>query len=262
MGAGIIGRPTAVLVVLALWCVLGLCHPASAQQPASNQQPAPAQQGDTRVAPSQPATPSEPTQTETSPSSPKDDRIFWSLPNLLTVENGTKPAPLTTRQKFQVVAQGTFDPVEFAYIGLITSINQASNSNPTFGQGLIGYSKRYALEFTDVAIGNFMTGAVYPTLLHQDPRYYQMGKGKFVHRFFYAGTRVFVTHGDSGKTQFNFSEILGNATGAAISNAYHPGPRTLVSNVDVWWSQIGWDAVSYELKEFWPDIHKAFHRQK
>jgi hypothetical protein len=64
-----------------------------------------------------------------------------------------------------------------------------------------------------------------------------------------------ITRSDSGRTGFNFSEILGSGTAAAISNTYHPGPRTLGSSVSVWETQIGWDAVGFEMKEFWPDVH-------
>jgi hypothetical protein len=105
-----------------------------------------------------------------------------------------------------------------------------------------------------------MTSAVFPSALHQDPRFYQMGEGGFLHRAWYAGTRVLVTRSDSGKAQFNFSEFIGNGMAAAISNAYHPGPRTLGSNLNIWGTQIGWDAVSYEMKEFWPDVHRFLVR--
>jgi hypothetical protein len=230
------------------------------------QQPAPPATGSTATPQSAVTTPNDrpALQPQAPPDStaPKNDRIFWALPNLLTVEKGSQPPPLTVGQKFKLVGQGTFDPVEFAFIGVVASVNQASNTNPTYGQGLIGYSKRYGTAFADNAIGNFMTGAVYPALLHQDPRYYQEGKGSFFRRALYAGTRVFVTRSDSGKTEFNFSELLGNGTAAAISNAYHPGPRTLDSNVEVCWTQIGWDAFAYELKEFWPDIHHLLRRSK
>jgi hypothetical protein len=180
----------------------------------------------------------------------------------MTVEKASSLPPLTAGQKFKIVARGTFDPFEFAFIGVETSINQAANTNPTYGQGLIGYSKRYGTAYADAAIGNFMTGAVFPAVLRQDPRYYQMGKGKFFHRAGHAALRVLITRSDSGKTQFNFSELLGNGLAAAISNAYHPGPRTFDSNVKVWATQIGWDVVAYELKEFWPDIHRLLSRGK
>jgi hypothetical protein len=201
-------------------------------------------------------TPSQP-----NPSVPKDDRILWTLPNYLTVENSSSMPPMTALQKFNLIAKDTFDPVTFAFIGLEAGINQASNTNPTFGQGLKGYGKRYGLAFTDNALGNFMTSAVFPIALHQDPRFYQMGKGSFLHRAWYAGTRVVVTRSDSGKAQFNFSEVLGNAVAAGMSNAYHPGPRTLQSNLNVWETQIAWDAVSYEVKEFWPDVRRMFAHQ-
>ena len=191
---------------------------------------------------------------------PKDDRILWTLPNYLTVENVSSMPPLSPLQKFNLAAKDTFDPVTFAFIGVVAGLDQASNTNPTFRQGLKGYAKRYGLAFSDNAVGNFMSSAVVPSLLHQDPRFYQMGKGGFLHRAFYAGTRALVTRSDSGKTQFNFSEILGNAMAAGISNAYHPGPRTLGSNLNVWGTQVGWDAVSYVMKEFWPDVRRHFAR--
>jgi hypothetical protein len=182
------------------------------------------------------------------------------LPNFLTVENAPSAPPITSREKFKLVAEGTFDPVELAFLGLESGINQATNANPTFRQGLEGYGKRYALAAGDTIDENFMTAALFPCALRQDPRYFQLGKGSFLHRAAYAGLRVLITRSDAGKNQFNFSEILGAATAAAISNVYHPGPRTLGSNVSVWWTQIGWDAASFEVKEFWPDIHRYIQR--
>jgi hypothetical protein len=201
-------------------------------------------------------------QTDAAPQHPKDDRIFWALPNLLTVEKASSLPPLTTGQKFKTVAQGCFDPVEFAFIGIQASVSQADDADPTYGQGLIGYSKRFGTAYTDAIIGNFGTGAIFPALLHQDPRYYQMGTGNFFHRFFHAAVRVAITRSDSGKTQFNFSEVLGNGLAAGVSNAYHPGPHTLASSSDVWGTQVLLDAAGYELKEFWPDIHRFLQRGK
>jgi hypothetical protein len=233
-------------------CTLGLSPQLRAQQTGQSSPPI------TPQTPSKPANDSGAAQSQPDPApkTPKDDRLFFALPNLLTVENASSLPPLTTGQKFKVVAEGTFDPVEFAFLGLESGVNQASNTNPTFGQGLKGYGKRYALAFGDNTVENFMAGALYPSALRQDPRFYQMGKGRFLHRAEYAGLRVLITRSDSGKTEFNFSEILGSGTAAAISNAYHPGPRTFGSSVNVWGTQIGWDAVAYEMKEFWPDIHR------
>ncbi len=239
------------------------------QSPQNPPQSTPSQPGSSQNQPSQPQTQTPPagdsnTQIVTPSSSanvPKNDRILYALPNYLTVENASSLPPLSAGQKFKLVAEGTFDPLEFAFLALEAGVNQASNTNPTFGQGFKGYGKRYALAFTDNASENFATGAIFPALLHQDPRYYQMGKGRFLHRAEYAGMRIFLTRSDSGKTQFNYSEIFGSALAAGISNAYHPPPRTLGSNISVWWTQIGWDAVGYEMKEFWPDVHRYLGRK-
>ena len=209
------------------------------------------------------ATTNPPVSTTSESKKPQNDRLFWTLPNFLTVQDASTVQPLTVRQKFSLVARTTFDPFELAFIGLQAGIGQANNTNPTYGQGFSGYAKRYGTAFGDTTVGNFMANAVYPSLLRQDPRYYQRGRGRggFLRRFAYAGTRVLVIRSDSGHNQVNFSELLGNATTAGISNAYHPAPRTIGSNIKIWWTQIGWDAVSYELKEFWPDIHQAFQRK-
>lgn len=246
-----------------LICTLGLSHQLLAQQ--AGQAP-PAANPQTQSATPQTKPADDPMAIQGPPApaqqAPENDRIFWTLPNYMTVENSSKLPPLTSRQKFKLVAQGTFDPVELVFIGGEASVYQADNTNPTFGQGFVGYAKRYGLAFTDNAIENFMTSAVFPSALRQDPRYYQMGKGRVLHRAAYAALRVFVIRGDSGKTQFNFSELLGAGVAAGISNAYHPGPQTIGTAAHTWATQIGWDSVAYEMKEFWPDIHRLLSRGK
>jgi hypothetical protein len=120
------------------------------------------------------------------------------------------------------------------------------------------------LRFADGAIENFMAQAVFPSLLHEDPRYYQLGKGRWVHRVGYAVKRIFVTRTDSGGDQFNYSEFLGAATAAAISTyTYHPRDERNVGNLaGVFGTQIALDALGYGLKEFWPDIRRLLHKPK
>jgi hypothetical protein len=191
------------------------------------------------------------------PKPPRNDRIFFALPNYLTVEDASSLPPLSTLEKFKTVAEGCFDPVEAAFISVEAGIGQADNTNPTFGQGLKGYSKRFGTAYTDAIIGNFGTGAIFPTLLRQDPRYYQRGKGNFLARAGYAASRVIVTRSDAtGKRQFNFSEFLGNSLAAGMANLYHPAPHTLASNADVLGTQVLLDVAGYELKEFWPDLRR------
>ena len=206
-----------------------------------------------------------PIQEQTPPSqerSPKNDRLFFVLPNYLTVENAQKTPPLTTGQKFKLVALGTFDPVEYPYVGVLAGIDQAENQDPSYGQGFKGYAKRYGVGFADTMVENFMVGAVIPSMLHEDPRYFQSGKGGFWHRAGCAAMRMLVTRTDSGKTQFNYAEWAGSAAAAAISVTYHPAQDRTASNAaNVWVSQLLGDALSFEIKEFWPDIKRKLHHQ-
>jgi hypothetical protein len=97
-------------------------------------------------------------------------------------------------------------------------------------------------------------------MLREDPRYFRRGYGTVWSRTWYAATRVLITRTDAGGKRFNYSEWLGNATGTAISNLYYPDTRDAGDNVEKLTEQVGIDAVSQVLKEFWPDVkHKLFH---
>lgn len=236
-------RATVTRGWLLLCCVAGL----HAQDPASANR--------AKAQPVNPATPS-----QTAP----QRRLFFVLPNFLTVDNDASVPPMTVGQKFKTTAQNAFDPASFVWYGIQAGIGQLRNSNPSFGQGAQGYAKRYGLRFADGTLENFFTHAIYPTLFHQDPRYFRLGKGGFVHRAGYAVSRLVVTRSDSGRRQVNFSEILGGATAAGISTfSYHPeDSRNLHSALGVWGTQVGYDALSLALKEFWPDIRSKIHALK
>jgi len=186
------------------------------------------------------------------------DRLFFTLPNFLTLENAGKVPPLTTGEKFKVTARGSFDPVELAWYGALAGVAQAENDEPQYGQGAKGYFERYGVRFADGTVENFMTKAIFPSLLREDPRYFQLGKGGVWRRAWYAGTRIFVTRTDSGHNTFNFSEIAGSATAAAISTySYHSAQEhNLSSTLSVWATQVAFDTLSYEVKEFWPDLRR------
>jgi hypothetical protein len=199
----------------------------------------------------------------------KDDRMFYVMPNYLTVDSQSQVPPVSWKEKFAMAAKGSFDPYEFTIVGIVAGIRQAENSSPGFGQGAEGYAKRYGAAFADQVDGNIMVGGVFPTILKIDPRYYQLGQGSFMHRFGYAFSRIFIARTDSGKNTFNVPEFAGNATAIAISNFYYPAAdRGALTSLSGWGTQMGIDAFGNELKEFWPDIHRylqnrhARHLQK
>jgi hypothetical protein len=192
-----------------------------------------------------------------------NDRLFFTLPNFLTLENANQVPPLTAGQKFKVVARSSFDYVQYPWYGFLAGISQAENSEPGYGQGAAGYGKRFGAAEADGTIENFMTSAVFPSLLHQDPRFFQSGKGGFWHRTGYAMSRIFVTRTDSGNSQANYSEIFGSALSAGISTySYHPhADRTVRNTLSVWGTQVGYDTITYVVKEFWPDIRRKLHKK-
>jgi hypothetical protein len=184
------------------------------------------------------------------------DRMFYVMPNYLTVDNQAQVPPVSWKEKFAMAAKGSFDPYEFVTVGIVAGIRQAENSSPGFGQGAEGYFKRYGASFADQVDGNVMTGGLFPTILKTDPRYFRLGRGKKLTRMGYAISRIFVTRTDSGHSMFNIPEFAGNATAIAISLAYYPSSdRGFSSSLSSWGTQMGIDAFGNELKEFWPDIH-------
>lgn len=192
-----------------------------------------------------------------------NDRIFEVMPNYGTVETSKTLPPLTTGQKFRLATAGVFDWGAYPFNGVLAAISQAKNDPESWGQGWGAYGKRYGASFADNGIGTYMTTAIFPSLLHEDPRYYQMGKGTFKHRAYHAINRLFVTRTDSGGQSFNFSEIIGNASAAAVSNIYHaPEDRTASRNATTFAFLILYDGLGNELKEFWPDIRRKVFHQK
>jgi len=247
------GRIIALNAILAILVVT----PAFAQQSSTAPNAAPAGQTNTPG-----DHPGDKGKTDPKSDAPKQDRLFGVLPNYLTVEEVGNIPPIAPRTKYKLAALGSFDPVEFAFVGCISAIGQASNSDPGYGQGMSGYGKRYGDAFANQAIGNVMTGGLFPSLLHQDPRYFQLGKGSAWHRAWYAASRIPVTRTDSGGKQFNYSEFAGNAVTAAISNVYSTSQERTVSNtLTTWGTQIMWDTLANEAKEFWPDIRRRIHKK-
>jgi hypothetical protein len=192
----------------------------------------------------------------------KNDRIFAVLPNYGFVAGSKALPPLTSGKKFRLATASVFDWAAFPFNGVLAGIAQAKNDPEAWGQGWDAYAKRYGASFADNSIGTYMTTAIFPSLLHEDPRYYQMRQGKFSRRSYYAMNRLFVTRTDSGLTRFNYSESIGNAAAAAISNIYHPAEdRTAARNATTFGFLILYDGLSNELKEFWPDIkRKVLHK--
>jgi Carboxypeptidase regulatory-like domain len=148
-------------------------------------------------------------------------RLVGIVPNFYT-SYIRDAAPLNWKQKFSLAARSAFDPVVYIGVGFGAGIEQATNAYPGYGQGVAGYRKRYVATFADGRISDFLTNALFPALLRQDPRYYYQGSGSFKSRLIHAVSSVFVTRSDSGRTVPNSSYFLGDMSAGALSNLYYP----------------------------------------
>jgi len=188
-------------------------------------------------------------------------RIFGIIPNNRTSPSLKNYKPLSAREKFEIARQDSFDRGTFVLAALFAADAQITNANPSFGPGVKGYAHSFGTSYADFVIGNYMSEAIFPALLHQDPRYFRRSVGSKWSRLGYSMGQIFWTHTDSDRTQFNYSEILGNSTAVAVSEAYYPDNRTAADAVQKLGLQIGVDMASNVLKEFWPDVSRRFSKK-
>ncbi|MFT4111829.1 carboxypeptidase-like regulatory domain-containing protein [Silvibacterium sp.] len=151
----------------------------------------------------------------------EQQKVLGFVPNFYTTYE-KNPAPLTTKLKFQLALHTEYNPVTFLGVGFISAVDQAGDSSPHYQQGWLGYGQRfganYANGFTDILFG----GAVLPSLLHQDPRYYYQGEGSTKSRLVHSLTSAFICHGDNGKLEVNYSSMGGFLISGALAETYYP----------------------------------------
>jgi hypothetical protein len=189
-------------------------------------------------------------------------RVLGIIPNYRTSPSLSTYEPLTASEKFKLASRDAFDRGTFILAGMFAGEAQLTNDNRAFGQGAAGFGQYYGAGYGDLFIGDYMTEAVFPTFLHQDPRYFRRGEGSMRSRLAYAIGQIFWTQSDSGGTQFNYSEVLGNATAVAISTAYYRDNRDTGDAVTKLGMQVGVDIASNVIKEFWPDMLRKFHHKQ
>jgi hypothetical protein len=148
-------------------------------------------------------------------------RVLGVIPNFY-VSYIPNAAPLNPKQKFELAWKTTVDPVTFGLNGAIAGIQQAQNDFSGYGQGAGGYAKRYGASYTNLATETFIGGAILPSLLKQDPRYFYKGSGSKRSRILYAIANAVICKGDDGHWQANYSSILGSLAAGGISNLYYP----------------------------------------
>lgn len=194
------------------------------------------------------------------PSPSESRRIFGIIPNNRTSPSLTNYKPISAKEKFEIARHDSFDRGTVILAAIFAADAQLTRENPSFGQGVEGYSRYFGAAYADLIIGNYMSEAIFPVLLHQDPRYFRRGFGHKWSRLGYSMGQIFWTHTDSDHSQLNYSELLGNATAVALSNAYYSDNRNATDATTKFVTQLGVDMASNVLKEFWPDVSRKFSK--
>jgi hypothetical protein len=148
-------------------------------------------------------------------------RVLGFMPNFY-VSYAPNPLPLTRRQKFSLAWKTAVDPATFVATGVVAGIVQATNGLSGYGQGMQGYAKRYGAGYADNVIGTMIGGGILASWWKQDPRYFYQGTGSKRSRAWHAISRAVLCSGDNGKTQVNYSAILGGLAAGGIANLYYP----------------------------------------
>jgi hypothetical protein len=176
-------------------------------------------------------------------------RVLGIFPNFYAVYD-PHPVPLTPKLKFRLAVKTATDPVTFLGATLVASVDQAADT-PNYVEGAKGYGQRlganYANGLSDIMIG----GAILPTILRQDPRYFYQGTGTTKSRMLHALSTPFICRGDSGRREPNYSALGGYASAGALANTYYPasnrGAGLFLSTTFI---DIGSDMVNGVIQEF------------
>ena len=192
---------------------------------------------------------------------PQTKRILGIIPNFRAVSTDTKLPPQTVKEKFVTSTEDSFDYSAIVIPTLLAGYNMGIKATPEFGQGAAGYGRYWWHSAVDQTTENYFVEFVVPVVTREDTRYYTLGRGNFFKRTGYALSRAAVTKSDAGNSVFNVSEVLGAGMSAGLGNAYYPERERNFSNTATNWGlDIGIDAFTFALKEFWPDINqKWFH---
>ncbi len=158
-------------------------------------------------------------------------RVLGVVPNFEVIYDYHAP-PLSSRQKYQLAAHTLVDPYTVLIDGGTAGFYQAEGDFKDFGNGPAGYMRRFGVVYGDDVVGTMLGGAVLPSLLHQDPRYFYKGTGSKTSRALYAIASSVLCKGDNGRRQFNYSSISAGFVAASISEAYYP-PNNRNSGLEI-----------------------------
>ena len=106
----------------------------------------------------------------------EQQRVLGFIPNFY-VTYREDAVPLTTKLKYRLAWKSSTDVVTIAGVAFLAGLQQAGDQYSEFGQGAQGYAKRFGAGYGDTFVSTFLSGAIFPSLFKQDPRYFYRGTG-------------------------------------------------------------------------------------
>ncbi len=189
--------------------------------------------------------------------------LFSVIPDLGTASIDDQLPPQTASEKFMVPTRNTLSVLAIVKPAVAGGFKEVTNRDPQLGHTADDFGRYYWRTAVDEVSENYLVEGVFPVLMHQDSRYYAMREGKFWHRTGYALSRAFVIRSDSGREVFNSSEMMGAASAAGLANLYYPSQQTGPGvTAERFGLNIGFDALTYAAKEFWPDVNRKLFKGK
>ncbi|MCU1295486.1 MAG: hypothetical protein JWP08_4336 [Bryobacterales bacterium] len=189
-------------------------------------------------------------------------RILGVIPEFNTF-NETNAAALSAKEKFSLALKTAVDPATFLTAAITAGFGQATDSYHDYGQGMQGFGKYMGASYADSFDGTLLGNALFPALLHEDPRYFRKGTGTFKSRFAYSVLTTVRCRSDSGKWVPNFGNLMGNLAAGGIANLYYPeedrGATLTVERALVVTAEGALGSLFYE---FWPDLVRKVHKKK
>ncbi len=188
-------------------------------------------------------------------------RVLGFIPNFY-VTYDRDAVPLTTKLKYHLAWKSTTDVVTIGGVAFLAGLQQAADQYSEFGQGAQGYAKRFGAEYGDAFVSTFLSGAVFPSLFKQDPRYFFRGTGGTKKRLLYAIGNSVWCKGDNGRWQVNYSNMAGAVSGAAIASTYYPSTNQGMNILTNSLIRMGESSLTGVIQEFiLHKLTKTGHRQ-
>ena len=190
-------------------------------------------------------------------------RILGIMPNFRSVSGGVKPHPLGWGYNFSVATHQAFDYSSFVFLGLNSISAEGLNEHPKLGKGVDGmyeYTWRGLIDKTD---GTYLGAFLLPSLLHEDTRFYALGKPHPIAiRELYVISRQGVARTYDGRQTPNIAGLGAKVLTQIISRQYYPAGT---SDFSVLATKFGYsvmrDVIFSSIREFYPDIAAHYIRK-